>query len=360
MDIAILILGLILFVALVVVHELGHAIAARRNGVDVEEFGIGFPPRAWKKKLKNGVLFTLNWLPVGGFVRLKGEHDAATGPGTYGGATMWAKTKILLAGVAINWLTAALIFTVLALIGLPKVLPNQFNVASDTTVIKSDVRVAVKDDSPAARAGLKTGDILKTIAGQSITTEQQLLDATAANAGKTVGITYQRSGEVKEVQATLNAERGTTGYLGVGPAAQVWQRATWSAPIVGVGVTVQFTVETFKGLVGTVASLFQGKFAEAGQNVAGPVGIFSILQESSTSGIIPVLFLIGIISLTLAVMNVLPIPALDGGRLFVTLLFKVLKKPLTQEREEKIQTAGFVFLMALVIVITIVDVRRIF
>src|SRR5688572_25983846 len=96
--------GLIILVLLVVVHELGHAIAARKNGVVVEEFGIGFPPKAWGRKLKNGILFTVNWLPLGGFVKLQGEHDAASKKGDYGAATYWQKTKILLAGVMINWL----------------------------------------------------------------------------------------------------------------------------------------------------------------------------------------------------------------------------------------------------------------
>src|ERR1035437_8901898 len=114
-------LGLAVLVFLVVVHELGHAIIARRNGIVVEEFGIGFPPMAWSRKLKNGVLFSLNWLPLGGFVKLQGEHDAADKKGDYGATTFWNKTKILFAGVAVNWLAAALILTVLAFIGMPKV-----------------------------------------------------------------------------------------------------------------------------------------------------------------------------------------------------------------------------------------------
>ena len=127
-------LGLIILVLLVSVHELGHAIVARRNGVIVEEFGIGFPPRAWSRKLKNGVLFSLNWLPLGGFVKLQGEHDAANHKGDYGAATFWQKTKILLAGVFINWITAVVLLTILAITGLPKILPNQFAIAGDTTI----------------------------------------------------------------------------------------------------------------------------------------------------------------------------------------------------------------------------------
>ena len=135
------VVGLLLLVLLVVLHELGHAIAARRNGVVVEEFGIGFPPRAWARKLKNGVLFTLNWLPLGGYVKLQGEHDAANKAGDYGAASFWSKTKILLAGVFINWATAVVIFTGLALTGLPKVIDNQFTVKSDTTEVRKPVTV---------------------------------------------------------------------------------------------------------------------------------------------------------------------------------------------------------------------------
>ena len=123
-----IIVGLIVLVFLVAAHELGHAIVAKRNGVVVEEFGIGFPPRAWAKKLKNGVLFTLNWLPLGGFVRLQGENDSASKKGDYGAATFWQKTKILFAGVAVNWLIAVVLLSALAVTGLPKIVSNQFSV----------------------------------------------------------------------------------------------------------------------------------------------------------------------------------------------------------------------------------------
>lgn len=355
-------LGIILFIGLVVVHELGHAIAAKRNGVEVEEFGIGFPPRAWSKKLKNGTLFTLNWLPLGGFVKLKGENDSAKGKGTYGGARLLAKAKILMAGVLVNWVTAVVIFTGLALVGMPQILPNQFAVAGDNHVSTQAVRVGnVISGSPAQKAGLQIGDAINEFAGQKVASADQFKDLTKSHAGQTVPLTYTHDNQTKHVNVTLNANNNSNhGYIGVGAGEESTQRATWSAPIVGVGVTVQFTYETFKGLVGTVADLFQAHFTQAGENVAGPVGIFTILHSSAEGGLVPVLFLIGIISLTLAVMNLLPIPALDGGRLFVTLLFRALKKPLTKEREENIQAAGMIALLGLMVLITVVDVRRFF
>jgi regulator of sigma E protease len=360
-----LIIGLVMFVGLVVLHELGHAIVAKRNEVEVEEFGIGFPPRVWGKKLKNGVFFSVNWLPLGGFVKLKGEHDAATGKGTYGGARLLVKTKILLAGVGVNWLSAVVIFTILALAGMPKVLPNQFAVASDNVFSGTTVQAAsVGDDSPAHRAGLAQGDKITEFAGEKITSSEQFRSLTQAQAGQTTTISYTHNGgQAKQTQVILNKTNdGGKGFIGVGAAddSVPTQRATWSAPIVGVGVTAQFTYETAKGLVSIFANLFAAHFAEAGASVTGPVGIFGILQSSAQAGFVPVLFLIGIISLTLAVMNVLPIPALDGGRLFVTLIFRMLKKPLTKEREESIQAGGMIALLGLMALITILDVRRFF
>lgn len=358
----IFILGLVLFVGLVVLHELGHALIARRNGVKVEEFGIGFPPKAWQRKLKSGMILSLNWLPLGGFVRLKGEHDSAAGEGSYGGASLWAKTQILLAGVVVNWLIAALIFTVLALTGLPQVLPNQFTISGDTVYVKREVFVAgIMKGSPAEKAGILEGDKILALNGTAAVSGDQMTAFTSSHAGQSVTITVQRDGRRQDAVVVLNTDRvAGQGYAGIGPGEQVWRRSTWSAPVVGIGLTAQLTQATFAGLGETIAHLFKREFAQAGQGVAGPIGIFTILQKSSELGLTPVLFLIGIISLTLAVMNVLPIPALDGGRLFVTLLFRALRRPLTKAREESIQTVGFLVLMGLIVLITIVDVGRIF
>lgn len=372
-----IILGLLILVFLVVVHELGHAIVARRNGVVVEEFGIGFPPKAWGKKLKNGVLFTLNWLPLGGFVKLQGEHDAANKKGDYGAAGFWQKTKILLAGVGINWLVAALLLTVLAWTGLPKILPNQFSIQSDTAVVKKPVEIVVlKPDYPAQKAGLEVGDTIVRFAGEEVPTTERLIELTHENEGKTVDVIYTRGGVENSKRVTLRDGEGSVFGAGLNQREQL--QATWSAPIVGVATTAQFTWVTLQGLGDLVANVvgglvmqlsFNGETREqartdigkAGASVAGPIGILGVIfPAAEQAGLTQVVFLTAIISLTLAVMNALPIPALDGGRWFVTALFKVMKKPLTKEREEKIQGTGFMVLMAIVVIVTVADVSKLF
>jgi regulator of sigma E protease len=370
--------GLLILVFLVVIHELGHALVAARNGVVVEEFGIGFPPRAWAKKLKNGVLFTLNWLPIGGFVKLQGEHDAADKKGDYGAATFWQKTKILLAGVLINWVMAVILLTILAWTGLPKILPNQFSVAGDTQDIKQPVLITrVLDGDPAAKAGFKRGDEVTAINGQKVTDANQFIDLTRAQHGKTVDITYTRQGKSADASvALLNTSSGTVFGAELGQKEML--RATWSAPIVGVVTTAQLTWATLQGLGGLVANLAMGivlhfstspsaqqqassALNSVSQSVAGPIGILGkIFPAAEQSGPTQLVFLTAIISLTLAVTNVLPIPALDGGRWFVMAAFRLIRKPLTKAREERIQMVGFSIMVIVFILITVGDVVKFF
>jgi regulator of sigma E protease len=138
------------------------------------------------------------------------------------------------------------------------------------------------------------------------------------------------------------------------------QRSTWSAPIVGAGLVAQYSKLTYQALGKTIASLFQGKGSEASANVSGPIGIFVVLQQGASLGLSYILLIIGLLSLTLAIMNTLPIPALDGGKLFVMALFRILRKPLTARREELIHGSGFALLMVLFVVLTVVDIRRFF
>lgn len=370
-----LILGLILFVCLVIVHEYGHYIAARRNGVVVEEFGLGFPPKVWGKKLKSKMLLSINLLPLGGFVRLKGEHDSDTAPGSYGAATLKAKIKIMTAGVGMNLATALVVLTFLALVGMPKLVDNQFTVPSDTKVTQQEVLVGyVEPGSPAEKAGLESRDQLVAVGANqddlvAITTIDTFPETTKNYAGQKVYIEV-RQGETtttKEVQLRSTAEVEASknsdepkGYLGIVPTEFVVQRSTWSAPIVAVGTAAQFTKLTLQGIGTALADVFRGDAGKAADQVSGPVGIFVVIKDGATLGYKFILMIIAIISLTLAIMNILPIPALDGGRLFVTLLYRAMNKPLKKSTEEKIHGIGFAVLMGLFVLITIVDVRRFF
>jgi regulator of sigma E protease len=373
MSVLFLIIGALLFVGLVVVHEWGHFIAARRGGVEVEEFGIGFPPKVWGKKVKtqkSKFLFSVNLLPLGGFVRLKGENDSDDRPGSFGAAPLKTKVKIMTAGVAMNLIVALIMFTVLAWIGMPKLVDNQYTVGSDTKILEevknkgAVVIDSVAAETPAERAGLKKDDQILSLAGQEVTKAADVGEIAKNNAGKTVPITVKRGEQTTSYSVSLNSENTGNGYLGVvsasGETGREIRRSTWSAPVVAFGLSAQFTELTFKGIGTALSSLARGDTAKASEQVSGPVGIAYILNAVSKIGFNFVLMVIAIISLTLAIMNILPIPALDGGRLFVTLLFKATKKPLTKEREELIHGGGFVALMGLFVLITIVDIKRFF
>lgn len=393
MSISLLVLGVCLFIGLVVVHELGHFIAARRNGVKVEEFGIFFPPRLYKRLSREGWIFSINALPLGGFVRLKGEHDNDRDKGSFGVASLWVKTKIMLAGVGMNLLAALVLLSLVALIGMPRVITkaqfgeNQFTIKSDTKVIKHNVLIAdVLKDSPAAKGGLKAGDQLVSIgligSLKSVTSAAQLPSLTKSLAGQKVEVSYIRDHQTHSLQTTLlstqevSASQNTNmpkGYLGISSTDTIVQRSTWSAPIVAAGLSVQLTRLTFhglwtalKGLGSTIAGFITHNKAarETGQTtaseqVSGPLGIFFILKAGASQGLGFMLFIVGLLSLTLAIMNVLPIPALDGGHLYMILFSrKVLHRPLSQVIEERFIILSYVLILIILILVTYVDFQH--
>lgn len=410
MDIFIgVIVGLLVLMSLVTLHEFGHFILARRNGVRVLEFGIGFPPKAiawvkdpktkkWRrlprsewKKPQEGLIFSLNWLPIGGFCQMDGESAADTRKGTFGAASFWSKTKILFAGVMMNWLVAIVIFTVLAWTGMPEFLEGQFTIPSDTRTISTPVTIAlVAEDSPASRAGLEAGDKIIAVDGNEFKYASEITDYNDQHVGEKVEYRIQRKIErdcadecepeitEKTFDITLNPA-GSDYLLGVTmDTSQKISYSTWSAPIVGVGLTAQLTGETFKGvgimlwnLVSGIGSQFSpdagvretGKAAisSVGDSVSGPVGIIGVLFPAFTAaGPSNLAFLAALISVSLACMNVLPIPALDGGRWLLIAIFKLRKKKLTREMEEKIVSRAFLVLLMLIFIVTILDIVRLF
>jgi regulator of sigma E protease len=387
MQILLFAVGFILFIGLILIHEWGHFIVARRNGVEVEEFGLGLPPRARGKKLKSGMILSLNWLPLGGFVKLKGEHDSDERPGSFGAANLWVKSKLMLAGVTMNALVGLLLLTILALSGLPKLIDNQFSVARDTKIVHSQLLVGyIEPGSPAAKAGLSSRDVIRTVnaAGQTIniTSAQQLYDITSSHGGQNVQLSLSRNGKIQTKNVSLRTKAevelslktaSPKGYLGIGSNELSVYRATWSAPLVALGFTKQLVVLTVQGLghaLGGLGSAIAGTLTsnkearvngqtEATAEIGGPVAIGALLWDGGSLGFSFMLMIIAVVSLTLALMNVLPLPALDGGRLVMTLISRgILKRPLSKKVEESLVGASMALLLVLFALITIVDVKR--
>lgn len=420
------VIGLIVLMILVICHEFGHFIASRRNGVNVLEFGIGFPPRAiawikdpkthkwrrfkkseWdkgsitktvgidkensktagtsdKKIFQDGLVFSLNWIPIGGFCQMDGESAEDSRPGTFGRASFWKKTKILFAGVTMNWLVAFIVLTILAWTGMPTFLDNQFTIKEDTRVDRIPVAVkSVHEGSPAAAAGFREGDYILKVNDQAVGYSNEIIKINEQNAGEKVTYTVKRQSEgAVDEEINLTATLNPTGaeyLLGITmQSSESLAYSTWSAPIVGAGLTLQMTGETFKGLGELVWNLVSGAFRQfsfdgevresgreaistVGDSVTGPVGILGIIFPSFVSGgFADTMFVMALISISLACMNVLPIPALDGGRWFLIALFKLRKKRLTKEIEEKIVARAFMILLGLIAIVTILDITRFF
>lgn len=403
-----IVIGLLILMVLVIAHEFGHFIMAKRSGVRVKEFGIGFPPRiiAWVKKPvevtdksgkkhtvikwvkipkkdwdeeQNSLIFSLNGLPIGGFCSMDGESDADTRKGTFGAASFWGKTKILFGGVLMNWLVAAVVLTVLAFTGMPQFLNNQFYLKNDANITGQGVIVEkVIEDSPAETAGFKSGDKIIRVGETDVFYPTTITEYGQDNAGQEAKYTIERDGEEREIIAKLN-EPGSKYTLGIEMSyGQAFIRSTWSAPIVGVGTTLQLTGETFKGLGSLVWNLFSGAFSQfspnddvrengrqelaaAGDSVSGPVGIVGVMfPQFVNAGISNLAFFAALISVSLACMNVLPIPALDGGRWLLIAIYRLRGKKLPKETEEKIVSRAFTFLIALVLLITALDIIKLF
>lgn len=416
-----IIIGLVILMLLVVAHEFGHFIMARRNGVRVLEFGIGFPPRAiawvrnpsWQKgkkgvkkwvrlpksewdKPQKTLIFSINWLPIGGFCSMDGESDSDTREGTFGAASFWSKTKILFGGVLMNWLVAFVILTVLAFTGMPQFIEHQFYLGNDAEIVGGGVTVVnVIEDSPAEAAGFQAGDQIVKVEDTDVMYPTDVTSYGQAHAGENVTYYIQRqeSSQLECIQAPcestdsvvekalvakLNSEDSEY-ILGVSMSyGQTFIKSSWSAPIVGLGTTVQLTGETFRGLGDMVWNLVSGvvrQFSsdsivrEAGQSaisaagdaVSGPIGIIGIIFPAfASSGASNLAFLAALVSVSLACMNILPIPALDGGRWLLIAIYRLRKKPLTKGTEEKIVSRAFMVLITLIILISILDITRFF
>jgi regulator of sigma E protease len=349
---------------LVVIHELGHFVTARLAGVRVLEFGIGFPPRAKVLRSSGETLYTLNWLPIGGFVKLEGEDgDEGDDPRSFVNAPLRTRLVILLAGVAMNLALALLIFLFIAWLATP-LFALRFH--------------AVDPGSPAARAGLQPGDAIVSIDGKRyelfgryVGQTDQITDL-RARAGETVKLGIERQdGQFREVTVTLRPRSeidADTGPLGIPATAEAPYEAyfyggyTQHDPVTAARIAAQETVSWF-GLIldglGTVVGSFVTNPTAPPAGVSGPIGIAQQIGIVFWGqGPVMTLYVAGILSANLALVNALPFPPLDGGRMLMMVLKRLFGRRISLQAERLTYFVGFVFLMAFLVWVTYFDIIR--
>lgn len=339
---------------LVVIHEFGHFVVARLARVRVLEFGIGFPPRAKVLRNKGETLYTLNWLPIGGFVKLEGEDgDGADDPRSFTVQPLLMKLLILVAGVVMNVLLAFVIFTGIALGGDPTL----------------GVRIGgVQAGSPAATAGIQPGDAIVNIDGGYFGAfdDTSLLGDLRTHAGQSIDLGIERVGGRYEVvpvtlrdQAAIDAGRGALGVERMTPFTT--GVSIGYSPLEAVRIGTRRTGEALGLIVGGLGSLVSSvaKSPTAAPPVAGPVGIATQVGDVFWQlGPIVTLYVAGLLSANLAVVNILPFPPLDGGRMLMIVLKRLFGARISLRAEQMTYLVGFVFLFAFLIWVTGFDIVR--
>jgi len=379
-------MGIIIFIAILLVliisHELGHFLVAKWTGMRVDEFGIGLPPRIWGKKMGE-TIYSINLLPFGGFVSIFGENyedvivskeearcdilSADTvgpkgDPRAFTARPKWAQAAVLVAGVSMNWLVALVIITAGFIYGLPLPASN-----APTGAVLSDAKLLVTqvyDGSAADLAGFVPGDRILYLATGNDSVQGDPLDPAEVSAFVSahsqdelfVGIEHQ-AGESDIIAVTPRTLLTDTPVLGI--AMDVVGIATLSIPqalVEGTKTTVYLTGAIVQGFGSLIADLFQGKADLSA--VSGPVGLVSLVGSASEIGMIYVLTLTAVISLNLAVLNLIPFPALDGGRLLFVAIEAIKGSPISPRIASRLNMFGFVALILLMVVITISDIIK--
>ncbi len=351
-----LILVIIVISLLILVHEWGHFYSARKFGVKVEEFGFGFPPRVFSR-VKNGIRYSFNLLPFGGFVKIFGEHGEGEGSrDSFISRPAWQRFTILVAGVFMNLVLAWFFFSVGSAIGTPQV--------SDEGEGDAPVSIiGIMPGSPAEGAGLKFGDQIIEMKGAGISlkigSEKDVKDFVDAYRGEEITLILRRAKETKEIRAIprLQAPEGE-GPLGIALARLVIRRTPfYLAPIEGARILGRSVMATAEGLWMLVRELVvEGKTSAA---VSGPIGIFFFAEDTRSLGISYFIQFVGLLSVNLAILNFLPIPALDGGRILFLAIEKIKGSRIDPKVENFAHTLGFALLVLLMIAVTYRDIVRI-
>ena len=353
-----IVISIVIISVLIFIHELGHFLAARKSGMACEEFGFGIPPRIWGKKIGQTV-YTINLIPFGGFVRIKGESDGegSRDQDSFVIKPAWKRLIVVLAGVFMNFLFGFLIFWGLFASG------TEIVIDESNQALAQNVSIGILDvakDSPAANAGLKPGD---KILGVLISNENfvglneaKFIELTKEHAGEVIVLNVQDKGDVSIVPRESPPQG--QGPLGIAIArVGVVKYPVLKAFPEALSHSFSASVYMFKA-AGQVLknAFFKGEL----QNLSGPVGIVNMTAASLQSGLAQTLGFMALISLNLAVFNLLPLPALDGGRIVFVLWEMLTKKPVPQKYETWVHSVGMFLLLGLLILVTIGDIRRLF
>lgn len=364
---AILIFIIILSI-LVMIHEFGHFIMAKRAEIGVEEFGFGLPPRIWGKKVK-GTIYSVNWLPFGGFVRLVGEDPTdknRDAKNSFYTKSMWQRSLVIVAGVFMNFLLAIVIFYVVVIalgfkVSLPLLVEHKFKFVNVTRqVLISDV----EDGTPAALSGIKPGESIINIEGTKVSTISELQTIVRASENKQLTLTVQNPVNNKEHLVNVTptySEKLNVPVLGVGLGELVVLNYDTLPQKLLAGFihsynTVEYSFNVFGQLIGY--SVKNRDIGAVSEGVSGPVGIAAITSQAVAMGPVSVLQLMGLLSLNLAVLNILPFPALDGGRFFFIIVELVTRKKVHAVLEKWVHTIGFALLLGLILLITYNDILK--
>ncbi|MBU0637144.1 MAG: RIP metalloprotease RseP [Patescibacteria group bacterium] len=364
---------------LVLVHELGHFLVAQKFKVKAEEFGLGLPPRifglqTWKdsnrkwrlikgnKEIveaehKFGTVYSLNWLPLGGFVKIKGQDgESKVESDSFASRSIWQRFSILSAGVTMNIILAMVLIIIGFIIGMPQALDNLGKQAKITDH-KMQV-VQVFKDSPAAKAGLKIGDAIISISNKQFSNYGDLQKFVAEHTGQTLNYQIKRgqtiiiSQIVPEIRQ--ETERGGVGIAitETGIVKYPWHIAIWQ----GVKTTFVLMWMIVVAFYGLIKGLIFG--SGLGVGLTGPVGIAVLTGEVARMGIVYLLQFTALLSVNLAIINFLPFPALDGGRILFLIVEKIKGSPVKREIENITHNIGFFLLMLLILVVTYKDVIK--
>ena len=356
---------ILLFIAilgiLILVHEFGHFFAAKKAGAKVEEFGFGFPPRIWGVK-RGETLYSINLLPIGGFVKIYGEDgEERKDPRSFSSRSILTRSLIIVAGVVMNMLLAVVLFSAGHFVGLPQVLNEESPLAGVKNI---RVRVAeVVKDSPAELAAIQVGDTIvelhfndeKLTGVRTIASVQNFI---TAHHSETITLVVERAGESisKELIPRENPPEGE-GAVGIAMVRTgEISYPFYLAPLKGIESTFFVTVGTLRAFGGIVADLVTTGSLRG--ELSGPVGIAVLTGQVQKMGFIFLLQFMALISVNLAIINALPFPALDGGRLFFLGIEKIRGKPVNQKYEKIAHTIGFALLILLMIVVTFRDIGR--